>query len=58
MSCRGRAKPGNHPKSNAVLEIGFALDRRERSLFGETVDICSEIHTEHNECIEQVVDLL
>jgi hypothetical protein len=45
-------------KSNAISEIGVALDRREPSLYGETVDICSEIHTKHmNALYGQIVEL-
>jgi hypothetical protein len=54
----GGTKCGNHSKSNAVSEIGVPLDRREPSLYGETVDICSEIHTKHmNALYGQIVEL-
>ena len=55
MSRRGRRNLEIIQKSNAVLKIGVALDRREISLYGEAVDIRSEIHTTVNILCEQIV---
>ena len=53
MSCRDGRSLEISQKTLLFFLIGVALDRRELSLYGETVDICSEIHTKRNALCEQ-----